>query len=821
MTGALAEALQDLKLAARGLFKRPGFTLVAVASLALGIGANTTIFTMVNSIFLNPLPVREPGQLAAVFTEDQTNKAAGLTQISHPNYEDYRDENDAFEGLAAWGFPVPTSMLADKEPEQVFVEIASGNYFEVMGIAPALGRFFTPAEDVAEGGSPIVVMSHRFWSRRFGEDPSVLGRSLTLNGVSFDVVGVAPRGFQGVNAIFSPDLWAPMAMYRQILPAQFHDWFDSRRALFFNVGGRLKPGIGIEEAEAQMKTIATSLEREYPEPNKGRTVVLRPLTEATIFPGLRDALVRGGALLMTIVGLVLLIACFNVANLLLAKASGRRKEIAVRLSLGAGRGKLVRQLLAESLLLGLLGGIAGLLLAFWGKDLIWSMRPPFVALNLVDLTIDSRVLLFTLAVSLGTSLVFGLVPAIQSSRQGVVDALKDEARTAGRSRGSLLFRNGLVVAQVALSIVSLVAGGLFLRSLASAHRIDPGFETENLAVLTVNPGQAGYDRPRAEEFYDRVVRELEDSPEAASVAWATNAPLFGGFSRSVFLEGQPANKAGVLVLTNGVDAGYFETIGTPLLSGRDFTLADREGAVPVAIVNEKMAENFWPGESPLGKRFRFYGDDFFHEVVGVAKTAKYITIGEDPTPVAFTPRRQGFADAMVLHVRTKRDPAQALAASRQALREIDPRVPAMNTWTIGELIDQSLWAPKMGALLLAVLGGLALVLASVGLYGVMAYSVSQRNQEIGLRMALGAAQGDVVSMVLKQAMVLVVLGTAVGLLLSFAVSNVVSTILFGSARDPLTFIAVPLMLAAVALVASLVPALRASRVDPLAALRHQ
>jgi len=817
----LHAALQDLRFAARSLFKRPGFTLVAVASLALGIGANTTIFTMVNSVFLNPLPVADPGRLAAVFTEDQTNAAAGLTQMSHPNYEDYRDQNQVFDGLAAWGFPIPTSMLAGKEPEQVFTEVVSGNYFEIMGIAPALGRFLTPAEDRAEGGSPVVVMSHRLWSRRFGLDPSVLGRAISLNGITYDVVGVAPEGFQGVNALFSPDFWAPTAMYRQILPAQFHNWVDDRRALFFNVGGRLKPGIELSEAQAQLKTIAAALEKEYPEPNKGRTVLLRPLTEATIFPAFRGALLRGGALLMTIVGLVLLIACFNVANLLLAKASGRRKEIAIRLSLGAGRGKLVRQLLSESLLLGLLGGAAGLVIAFWAKDLIWSMRPPFIAQNLVDLTIDGRVLLFTLAVSIATSLVFGLAPAVQSSRPGVVEALKDEARTAGRSRGSLYFRNGLVVAQVALSIVSLVAGGLFLRSLGSAQRIDPGFETEKLAILTVNPGQAGYDQPQAEEFYERVLRELGESSDVASVAWATNAPLFGGFQRSVFLEGQPEEQAGVLVLTNGVDAGYFDTVGTALLSGRDFTPADREGSVAVAIVNEKMAENFWPGADPIGKRFRFYGDDFFHEVVGVAKTAKYITLGENPTAVAFTPRRQGFSDAMVLHVRSSSDPVRTLASSRQTLREIDPRVPATNSWTIEELISQSLWAPKLAAILLATLGGLALALASVGLYGVISYSVTQRNQEIGLRMALGAAQGDVIGMVLQQAMILVGLGIAAGLLLSLAVSNVVATILFGSARDPITFVAVPGMLAVVALVASLVPALRASRVDPLAALRHQ
>jgi predicted permease len=812
---------QDLRFAARSLISRPGFTVVAVASLALGIGANATIFTMVSSVFLNPLPVEEPRRLAVVYTEDQNNAAFGLAQLSYPNYEDFRDENQVFTGLAAWGFPIPVSMLADREPEQVFTELVSGNYFQVMGVEPAVGRFLTPAEDVAEGGNPVVVMSHRLWTRRFGQDPSVVGRALSLNGVTYDVIGVAREGFQGVNALFSPDLWAPMAMYRQVLPAQFHQWFDSRRALFFNVGGRLQPGVEIAEAQAHMKTLAAALEKEYPEPNKGRTVVLRPLAEATIFPGIRDALVKGGALLMTIVGLVLLIACFNVANLLLAKASGRRKEIAVRLAMGAGRGKLVRQLLSESLLLGLLGGAVGLVVAFWGKDLIWTMRPPFLAQNLVDLTIDTRVLLFTLGVSVLTSLLFGLVPAIQSSREGVIEALKDEARTAGRSRGSIFFRNALVVAQVALSIVALVAGGLFLRSLESAHRIDPGFETEKLVVLTVNPGQAGYDQPRAEELYDRVLLELEGSPDVASASWATNAPLFGGFQRSVFLEGQPADEAGVLVSTNGVDTGYFDTVGTPLLSGRDFTRADREGSVPVAIVNEEMAKNFWPGADPMGKRFRFYSEDFFHEVIGVAATSKYVTLGENPTPMVFYPRRQLFTDTMVLHVRTTGDPSQALAASRQALREIDPRVPATNTWTISEVIAQSLWAPKLAAVLLATLGGLALALASVGLYGVVAYSVSQRVQEIGLRMALGAAQSDVIRLVLKQAMILVGLGTALGLLVSLAVSNVVATILFGSARDPLTFISVPLGLALVALVASLVPALRASRVDPLAALRHQ
>jgi predicted permease len=357
--------------------------------------------------------------------------------------------------------------------------------------------------------------------------------------------------------------------------------------------------------------------------------------------------------------------------------------------------------------------------------------------------------------------------------------------------------------------------------LGSAHQIDPGFDTEKLAVLTVSPGQAGYDDAQGADFYDRMLARLRGAPGIASASWATNAPLFGGFQRSVFLEGQPDDEAGRLTLTNGIDDGYFETVGTPLLKGRDFTSADREDSVPVAIVNEKMVEDFWPDADPIGKRFRFYGEDFFHEVVGVVATAKYTTLGEPPTAVAFYPRRQNYADTMVLHVRSLGDPAQALATARNLLRESDPRVPAQNAWTIAEVIDQSLWGPKLVAVLLGVMGSLALVLAAIGLYGVLAYSVSQRSQEIGLRIALGAGQANVLRMVVNQAMLLVLIGTALGLVAALAVSNVVATILYGSARDPLTFVAVPVMLVAVALVASLVPALRASRVDPLAALRYQ
>ncbi|MFQ5789195.1 MAG: ABC transporter permease [Acidobacteriota bacterium] len=817
---------KDLRYSIRTLAASPGFTGVAVLSLALGIGANTTIFTLINAVFLNPLPVEKPSELVALFTTDEKNKGGffDLAPVSYPNYEDYRNRNEVFTGLAAYAFPQPVSMWTEAEPEQVFAEMVTGNYFDLLGVRPSLGRFFLPEEDQTPGAHPVAVMSHGLWTRRFGADPAVLGTTVNLNGTSYTVIGVSPEGFKGVNVLFGPDFWIPTMMHEQILPAQFRDWFEERRALFFNVAGRLKPGITMEQAEANIKTIASALEQEYPEPNHARNAALRPLTEATIFPGIRSFLVLGGAVLMTVVGLVLLIACSNVANLLLARATVRRKEIAIRLSMGASRGRLVRQLLTESTLLGLMGGALGFLVAFWGRDFIWTFRPPLAQNVNLDLTLDARVLAFTLLLSLVTGVLFGLAPALQSSRADVVDTLKEETRTAGRGRRRFNLRSALVVAQVALSIVSLIAAGLFLRSLQGAHEIDPGFETQNLAVMTISPGQRGYDRPRGEQFYRQVAERVETLPGVRSVSWASNLPLFGGFQRSVFIEGQEGQEegGGILVLTNIVDLEYFETAGIPLRRGRNFTSADREDSVNVVIINETMAERFWPEQEPLGKRFQFYGDDFFQEVVGVAQTSKYITLGEDPQPCAYLPLRQNYSDTMSLYLRSEADPAAVLATARREVRALDPQIPINNVWTISEVIDQSLWAPKLGAGLLAALGVLALLLAAVGLYGVMAYTVNQRNHEIGLRMALGAGQPDVLKLVLKQAMSLVGVGLAMGLAVAFAVSRVVSTLLYGiSATDPTTFAAVTVVLAGVALLASYLPAHRASRVDPLVALRYQ
>ncbi|HSF16271.1 MAG TPA: ABC transporter permease [Vicinamibacteria bacterium] len=813
----------DLVYAFRTFAKNPGFASAAVLSLALGIGANTTIFSLINALFLNPLPVKRPGELVALQTVDEKNP--GASTVSYPNYKDFRDRNEVFRGLAAYSFPNLVSMLAgNDEPEQAFVEFVTGNYFDVLGLEPALGRFFLSEEDETPGSHPVVVLGHGLWSRRFGSDPAVLGSIIRLNGRPFTVVGVGPDGYKGVSVIFGPDVWVPAMMQEQLAAAQFRDFFNDRRALFFNVFGRLRDGTSLESASANVAVIADALAEAYPEPNRGRSAKTVPLAEATLFPGGRNAMLLGGVVLMTVVGLVLLIACSNVANLMLAKSVARQKEIAIRLSMGASRLRLVRQLMTESTILGLLGGLVGLIVAYMGRNFIWSFRPAFVANNMIQPTLDSRVFLFALLLSLATGLVFGLAPALQASRFSVVDTLKNESRAVGSERRRISLRNGLVVVQVALSIVSLIAAGLFLRSSMHAHEIDPGFETRRLGVMIVNPGQGGYSQERAEHFYDAVLERVRALPGLRSASWASNLPLFGGFSRSIFPEGQENQdrQEGVLVPTNVVDVDFFETFDVAVVRGRDFGSGDRKDSVPVAVINEKMAQQFWPGEEALGKRFRMYGNEFFQEVVGVVETTRIATLGEEPQPCVYLPVEQNFADSLTLYLRTEDDPAPVMAAAQREIRAMDPLVPIINPMTVGEVIDQSLFAPKLAAGLLGVMGAIALALASVGLYGVLSFRVAQRSQEIGLRMALGARRQDVLRMVLANAMTVVGVGVAIGLAAAFAVSRAVVSLLYGiSATDPTTFLGVTVVLTLVALVASSLPALRASRVDPLAALRYQ
>ena len=820
--------VHDLKYGARLLAKSPGFTTIAALSLALGIGANTTIFTLVNAVLLNPLPVEDPAQLVSVWTTDERNTGNGLgfLQTSPMNFRDLRDKNDVFSGSTGHvGLPLNITGGVGN-PEQVFGEMVTGNFFSVLGARPLIGRGFLPDEDVVPGEKLVAVLGYGEWQKRYGGDPAIVGRTISLNGGSFTVVGVMPKGFKGANAIGAPALWVPYMSYPVTTNGFFRELAEpnNRRGLIFNIVGRLKPGVTVQQAEANLKTVARQLEQEYPNENKGRSVTLVPLAQATINPGFRDNIVKAGGLLMTIVGLVLLIACANVANLLLARAAARQKEIAVRLSLGAGRGRLMMQLLTEGTLLALIGGAAGLLLAYWAQGLLWSFRPPFLQADAIDLQPDTRVLLFTLGVSLATGIVFGLAPAIQASRPDLVVELKEKTSAPTGSSRLFSLRNVLVAAQVALSLVALVGAGLFLRSLQHAQQIAPGFDADHLAVMSFDLGAQGYTEERGRQFQERVLERAGSVPGVQSATVASVVPLFqGGFARTVFLEGQDTSdrRAGKLVQISIVGARYFETLGIPLLRGRTLAPTDQPNTPIAVVINETMAKKFWPDQDAIGKRFKFFGQDFFTQVVGIATDSKYNFIGEEPTPFIYQATTQVYQPQLALFIKAAQ-PSAVLGTVRGEVQQLDRNLPLTGVFTLSDIFDQSLWAPRMAASLLAVFAGLSLVLAVIGIYGVTAYAVSQRTRELGIRLALGASRSDVLQLVVFQGFRVTLLGVGVGLAASFAVTRLIATLLFDvSPTDIVTFTAVPVLLAAVALGASYVPALRATRVDPIVALRDE
>ncbi len=819
--------LQDVRYAARLLIRSPIYTLAAVLSLALGIGANTTIFSLVNSVFLHPLPVTDPAHLVAVFTTDARNTGGfnDYLTTSEPNFEDYRDHNDVFTGVVAHQAVGLNVAFGNGEAEPAAGELVSSNYFDVLGVAPRIGRAFRPDEERPGDAPPVAVISDRLWKERFGASPAVIGQTLTVNRQPFTVVGVAPEGFKGTNAFLAPALWLPMGVHAQVLTGFMAENFDSRRALLFDVTGRLKPGRTLPEAAANLRTIASRLEHEYPVPNKGRSVTLVPLAEATINPGVRGNAVLGGALLMIVVALVLLIACANVANLLLARAAARQKEVAIRLALGARRGRLIRQLLTESLVLASVSGALGLLFAVWGRYLLWSSRPPFLPADALDLTFDARVLTFTALASLATGVLFGLAPALQSSRSDLVVELKDRTSLPTGSGRWLSARNAFVAGQVALSLVALVAGGLFLRSLAHAQRIDPGFDVPRLFVLQFDLGSQGYDEPRGREFHRQALERVRRLPGVQAACVADSIPLFGGgLGRTVFPEGRDASdpKNGILVQLAAIGVDYFRTMGIQRLKGRDFTEADEASAPRVAIVNEEAARRFWPGEDAVGKRFKFFGDMSYLEVVGIARTTKVNFIGEVPTPLIYTPMLQTYQPAAALVVRASGDPALLIRSTRAAVQQLDRQLPLRNATSLTEIFAQSLWPARMGAAILSIFGLLALLLAAIGIYGVTSYAVSQRTREIGVRMALGAPRTAVVRLVFGQAMALAFLGMLVGVTGSLVMTPVVSSLLYDmSALDPVTFGGVIGLLGAVAATACYVPAWRAARINPVRALRYE
>jgi predicted permease len=758
---------EDLRYATRMLVKSPLFTLAAVASLGLGVGANTTIFSLVNEVLLHPLPVQEPSRLVSVFTTDAKNRERfqGFMTTSYPNFRDYREQTGhVFRGAAASLF-VPLSLTSGGTPEQVFGEVVTGNYFDVLGVRAAVGQTFsfTATEDQQLGAHPVVVLSDGLWKRRFGASPKVVGGMIELNRQHYTVLGVAPPGFRGVNALGGPALWLPVSARNQVLTGFAAENFDNRRALLMNVVARLKPEVTARQADAALSTIAAGLEKAHPQDNDSRSATLTPVTGFN--PEFRRDVSLAGTVLMGVVALVLLIACANVANLLLARAAGRRREIAIRIALGASRGRLIRQLLTESALLGLLAGGAGLVIARVSQNVLWSLRPPFLNADALDLGMSRTVLAFTLLVSVFTGLLFGLVPALQLSRPQLVDHLKDRTNRPSGYGHLFALRNVLVMAQVALSLVTLVGAGLFLRSLQNAQRTDPGFDTTHLMLLSFDTGAEGYSGESAVAFERTVLDRVLALPAVKGAVLASTGLFDGGFSRTVFPEGVDANdrRNGRLTPLNQVGPSYFETVGIPIVRGRSLSEGDRAGAPMVAVVNETMARRLWPNQEAIGKRFRCFGEAWIIEVVGVARDAKYFTIGEEPQSFFYLPLSQHPSAAVTLHVRTAGDPAAAVGTVRGQVQSIDARMPITNVLTIRELFDQALWAPRMSASLLGAFAALALLLAAIGVHGVVSYSVAERTQEFGIRMAMGARPVDMLKMVLRQTMLTAAIGAGIAL----------------------------------------------------------
>ena len=816
--------LQDLRYAGRMIKKSPGFTAVAALTLALGIGANTAVFTIINTLLLNPLPVDKISELAAINTTQakMTAQSGDLQLLSFPNIKDFRERSHSFSSLTAHSSPLAITMTDTAEPRRIFVEMVIANYFDTLGIHPFMGRFFLPSEDTTPGVAPVAVLGYAAWQGRFGGARDILGHTIKLNNTSFTIIGVGPKGFKGLYAVFGPDVWVPSMMAEQILPAQQRNALSDRATPLFTGVGRLRPDVTLAQARAELTIVAASLEKEFPASNQGQALALRPLTEAAYGPE-RQPLLFGSALLMAIVGLVLLIACSNVANLLLSRAAVRRQEIAVRMALGAGRFRLLRQLLTESVLLGLLGGVLGLLFGYAGCQFLWSFRPPEFALNFAELRINASLFGFALAVSLLTGLLFGMVPALRTSRTSVAEVLKEETRAAGRSRGRISLANALLAGQVAVSLVLLVVAALVLRSIQREYTIDPGFETNHLALFMLYPGQAGYDQTRTEQFYKLAGTRIGTVPGILSATWASNLPLWERKETGVLIEGQEQRKKSeaISAVVNTIDLNYFSTLGIPFVEGRDFTQDDRDISTPIAIINDTMAAKYWPNQDPLGKRLQLPQGKEFLEIVGVAKTTNYQALGEPPQACLYVPLRQNYSDAMILYVRTERDPSSVLTAVQSEIRNIDPGLAVEDIRTGAKVIDQALWGAKIGVGLLGVFGLLALGLASVGLYGIMAYSVNQRRREIGVRMALGASEGSVLLLVLRQGMTVVVSGAAIGVGLAVLLGRALSHFLYGvTGSDLLSLGAASLILLAVAFIACYLPARSASRVDPLVALRE-
>jgi putative ABC transport system permease protein len=805
--------LQDVRFAIRMLAKKPVFTAIAIITLALGVGANTAIFTVVNAVLLEPLPYVEPDRLVWVSHEDTFTPA---------DFLDYREQSQTFERMAAftgWG----VNLLGEGEPERVSGSLVSPGFFSVLGVPALIGQTFSPEQE-QDASARFVVLSYGLWERRFVGDASVVGSAITLNGESFMVVGVMPRDFRHPSG--QAEIWGLAKRVIPELPFRSSDLSQIRYLHYLQVIGRLKPRVALSEAQAEMETITLRLAQQYPDTNTDDHVTLAGMQEHLVGDVKLPLMIMLGA-----VGFVLLIACANVANLMLVRASGRQREIAIRTALGARRVRIVRQLLTESLLMALLGGGLGLLLALWGTDLLIAVSPGALP-GLRDISLDGRVLGFTLLTTLLTGVIFGLVPALQASKPDLNESLKEGGRGIGSSVHGARIRNSLVVIEMALSLVLLVGAGLLINSFLRLENTDPGFKAEGALMMRLSISGERYAKGDSQAaFYKQLLDRIAALPGVESAGAIELAPIFsrGAFYSFVIPEQPqptPEQKREQSSGFHSVSPNYFHAMGTPLVAGRDFNEADTSESAQVVIINHAMAERFWPGESPLGKRVS-YGTNADNqpawvEIVGVVGDVRHVGLDTEATPEAYVPYTQAPYRFMSVIIRTASEPAALVAAVRGQVQALDPQLPVYDFKTLEEVVGDSLAKRRLNMLLIAIFAAVALLLAAVGIYGVMSYSVTERTHEIGIRLALGARVSDVLRLVVRQGMTLALMGIAAGLVASFFLTRLIESLLYKvSATDGPTFAAITLLLTGVALAACYLPARRATRVDPMIALRHE
>jgi len=821
---------RDLRFGVRSLVRKPGFTAAAVVSLVLGIGTNTAIFTILDAVFLRPLPVEDPDQLVAVYQmlRNDTGEYEGQMSISWPTYLDYRERISTLSELTIyqWGF---MNLSGGSEPQRATGMFVTANYFDVLGVRPALGRFLLAEEEV-RGATEAVVLSHGCWSRLFGADPDVLGKEVTIKGYPFTIVGVGPRGFRGTEIGVSVDFWVSVMRFEQLSP--YAGYFEVRGAALFRTIGRRNPGVSVARVDAEVLGLAQRLAQAYPGELTGLGAKALPLVGEVFRAEDRDRYRDYGGTLGIAALLILLIACISVANLLLVRGIERAREIAIRQAMGAHRPRILRQLLTENFLLFLVGGVLSMVVAHGSLNLLWKFRPPEFVNDALDLRLDATVWGFALLVAVVVGVIFGLVPALRASKPDLVTSLKDadSQMVSTTLRLRFMAHSLLAAAQVALALAAVIGAGLLLRSLQNAQQIDLGFRTDNLALISVTPGEQGYDEAQTRAFYRRISEKLEAIPGVRSVALSENRLLRGAVLRhQVYAEGEDVGPEGdgrEFWRTNVASPGFFPTVGIPLVGGRDFTDFEPSEGPLVAIINQRLAALTWGDEDPIGKRFHFdYPTEPLIEVVGVVGDAKYKNVHEDPPlPFIYLPLAQHLPSAMTLHVRCEGDPAALIPTLREEVRALDPGMPLAGVATISHLVDNALWLERVSATLLSIFGVLALVLAVVGVYGVLAYSVGQRQHEFGIRMAMGARQADLYRKVFGEAAVVVLFGLAVGILLAFfGLGPVIAGQLhdIGAAELLVTYVVLTLLLAFAAFLGCLVPARRAAHTDPMSTLRSE